>query len=258
MHMRTAPARWAAAAALASGGAIVAVPPASAQPAAVHVQSVVGVRDGASRLAVRSSGLQAGPPSPSPYWAGYESDPSTGVTSAELGFVVPSVSCKPATSNMAQSLQIVRSTGNAVFQLNESCTDGALAYFAGTSIGGVSEAAPFNVSPGDEVGAMVTDTAAGNIKVATEDFTTHKVFEQTGTQPPGAYAVWGGDIDFPPEFPIPTFTRPIPFLMTVNGRPLSAEAPVAYDMYNVSDLMISTSPLNPAGKEFTTSFVANR
>jgi hypothetical protein len=256
--MRRAPARWAAAAALAAGGAMVAGPPASAQPGPVQVTSVVHAREGAWRLAVHSSGLQPGQPSPSPYWAGYESDPSTGVTSAELGFVVPSVSCKPATSNMAQSLQIVSSTGNADFQLNESCTEGALAYFAGTSIGGVTGPAPFKVSPGDKVGALVTDTAAGDIKVEAENFTSHKVFDQTGTQPPGGYAVWGGNIDFPPEFPIPTFTRPIPFLMTVNGRPLSAEAPVAYDLYNGPDLMIRTSPLNPTGDEFTTIFVANR
>lgn len=45
--------------------------------------------------------------------------------------------------------------------------------------------------------------------------------------------------------------------MDVNGQPLAAESPEAFNMYNSNDLMVTTSALDKAGNGFETTFVAN-
>jgi plastocyanin len=209
-------------------------------------------------LAVPSSGLAGNEPLTGPL-AGYESQPDTGVTSLRAGYVVPKVTCSPvANAFMEQSLQIDGNDGgNGGFNIQQSCSNGVLFTFVDTYVGGAFEPATYSVSPGDKVGALITDTPAGNITVESEDLTSHKVSIQTGTQPAEVYRAWAATFNNVPQQPMPTITRPIPFVMTVNGDPLSAEAPQPYDMYNGSDLMMSTSAITATGKEFTNTFVAS-
>jgi hypothetical protein len=152
-----------------------------------------------------------------------------------------------------QTVQIDNNNnGYAGFEVDDYCSDGTLTYTASSWVGDVTEN-PFSVLPGDKVGALITDSAAGNIRVQSEDLTSHETLIQTGTQPAGGYYAWG--IDDGPS-PIPTFTS-VPFQVTVNGHPLSQESPTSYEMYNGSDLIVSTGPIDAAGNEFTTKFVAS-
>ena len=242
----------AAMAALAVGGTGAVATAASAQPAP-HQVALVGAH-GANLTFANTQGTVAG----------YLTDPASGVTSEKGGAVVPTVTC-PATGSalLDQSVQIDGGTqanlqGAGLF-IVESCTSGVVSYFAETFVGKTAELTSYSIAPGNEVGALVTDTSSGSIKVESKNVTTGKVFVQSGTELSGTvYYSWGIDQNSGTVStdPIPTFSSPILIESIVNGHPASAETPTAYDMYNGADLMISTSALNTAGDQFTTTFVA--
>jgi Peptidase A4 family len=243
----------AAMAVLAVGGTGALATAASAQPAP-HQMAVVGAA-GANVTFANTQGTVAG----------YLTDPATGVTSEKGGAVVPTVTC-PATGTalLDQSVQIDGGTqtdlqGGGLF-IVESCTSGVASYFAETFVGGTGELTSYSIAPGNKVGAVVTDTSSGSIKVESKNVTTGKVFVQSGTQLAGTvYYSWGIDQNSGTVStdPIPTFSAPILIESIANGQPASAETPTAYDMYNGADLMISTGPLNGTGDQFSTTFVAN-
>jgi Peptidase A4 family len=243
----------AAVAALAVGGSGAIATAASAQPAPLQV-ALVGAH-GTNLTFANTEGTVAG----------YLTDPATGVTSEKGGAVVPTVTC-PATGSalLDQSVQIDGGSqtdlqGAGLF-IVESCSSGVVSYFAETFVGKTAELTNYSIAPGNEVGAIVTDTASGSIKVESKNVTTGKAFVQAGTQLSGTvYYSWGIDQNSGSVStdPIPTFNTPILIESIVNGHPASAETPTAYNMYNGADLMISTGPLNSAGDQFTTTFVAN-
>lgn len=243
----------AAMAALAVGGTGAVATAASAQPAP-HQLALVGAH-GANLTFANTEGLVAG----------YLAQPAAGVTSEKGGAVVPTVTC-PASGPalLAQSVQIDGGTQAdpqaAGLFIIESCTNGVASYQAETFIGATAELTTYSIAPGNEVGAVVTDTASGSIKVESKNVTTGKAFVQSGSQASGTvYYSWGIDenSEMVSTDPIPTFTSPILIESIVNGHPVSAETPTAYDMYNGADLMISTGALNAAGDQFNTTFVAN-
>jgi Peptidase A4 family len=243
----------AAVAALAVGGTGAIATAASAQSAPRQV-AIVGAH-GASITFANVQGIEAG----------YLADPATGVTSEKGGAVVPTVTC-PATGSalLVQSVQIdggssTNLQGAGLF-IVESCTSGVPSYFADTFVGQTQEPTTYSIAPGNRVGAIVTDTSSGSIKVESKNVSTGKTFVQSGTLLAGTvYYSWAIDqnSDSVSTDPIPTFSSPILMESIVNGQPVSAETPTAYDMYNGTDLMISTGPLNTAGDQFKTTFVAN-
>lgn len=244
---------FAALLAAATVGCLSAVPAASAQGAGLSYTSISGISGpGAHIVPSADEGAEAG------YLAG----PAT-VNSEEAGAVVPHITC-PATGDayLDQSVQIDSSNEatdqSAGLFIVESCNGGVADYYADTYVGTLEKPTAFTVAAGNKVGALITDSS-GSVKVESENVSTGQASTQSGTLETGAvYHAWAMDQNsgLLASDPIPSFSTPIEFEMIINGQPVSGEDPTAFDMYNGSDLMISTGALTSNGNDFYTSFVA--
>jgi hypothetical protein len=189
--------------------------------------------------------------------AGYATLKSN-ATEAEGTFVLPTFTCTKATQAADFSIQVTSSPNGGSGWVYVNCTaPGVPPTYRGFACATPSPSSPCSSDitpvPGDTITITATTTAS-QASATVDDVTSNVSTSQTGP---------GGTQNFGTNFfigrlagQIPTFTKVKFTHCTVNGKPISANAPSSLTMVkNNGTTQATPGPLNSAGNGFSVTFV---
>jgi hypothetical protein len=176
---------------------------------------------------------------------------------AEGTFVLPSFSCTTSTQAADFSIQVIGSPNSGSGWVYVNCTaPGLPPTYQGFACATPSPSGPcssdITPAPGDTITITATTTAS-QASATVDDVTSNMVTSQTG---PGASELFGTAF-FIARLAghIPSFTKLKFTHCTVDGKPISANAPFSLTMVKHGTTQATPGPLNSAGNGFSVTFV---
>jgi hypothetical protein len=197
----------------------------------------------------------------SPTYAGYET--SGDLTAFAGSLTVPTVNCASVPGSLIDDIGFSTSGygglgGDIAVVLD--CESGSYSVRATLTEGSVEQRfVPYTISPGDVLSLRIlSDDTTDVVTTAIKDVTTGQSYSIANDLGPQTnefgYAVFGASP------PILDFGKLVWTGVTVDGAPLGNGPVTAYRLINPSNgnkLLVATSPLNGAGKGWTSVFKAS-